>query len=108
MKQDTIAYLLRLQLGLNRHNQTGFYSKRLVTVSHNHLTQVHEYMSCLSGRGFLGLPQKGVSIITGHFFKRRRSPVPFHLRTEDDEGEVVLAYHLSRQRRSLFIGLWKH
>lgn len=28
--------------------------------------------------------------MTGHFFKRRRSPVPFHLRTEILVGEGAL------------------
>jgi hypothetical protein len=34
---------------------------------------------CLSGRGFLGLPQKGVSIKT-ELLCSRRSPVPLHHR----------------------------
>lgn len=48
----------------------------------------------LSGRGFLGLPQKGVSVITGRFYDRR-SPVPLHLRTRVcGGGEGSTAYHL--------------
>lgn len=72
-------------------------SEMISNPSQEHVSRRVSSGMSLSGRGFLGLPQKGVSVMTGRCHDRR-SPVPFHLRTRVvGEGEGSTAYHLGAQ-----------